>query len=187
MIPIVRTAKMIQDFFEKRDWRFCFIGGLALQAWGEQRVTKDVDLTLLTGFGFEEEYVDVLLANFQSRREDAKIFALRNRILLLQTKDAIGIDVSLGAIPFEEEMINRAVLQEYLPGVFLKICTAEDLIVTKAIAERGKDWNDIETVIIKQDNLDWNYIGFHLEPLVEIKETPEILHTLEKLRRQFSK
>ncbi len=183
MIPIVRTAKKLQDFFEKLDWQFCFIGGLAVQFWGEQRVTKDVDLTLLTGFGFEKKFIDTLLENFQSRISDAKDFALRNRVVLLQTDGGIGIDISLGAFPFEEEMIHRAEYKEYLPDISLKICTAEDLIVLKAFADRDKDWNDIKTVIIKQDKLNWRYINEQLAPLVELKYAPEILTKLEKLKQ----
>ncbi|MGI8788357.1 MAG: nucleotidyl transferase AbiEii/AbiGii toxin family protein [Pyrinomonadaceae bacterium] len=187
MIPIVKTASLIQGFFDRQNWRFCFIGGLALQAWGEQRVTKDVDLTLLTGFGSEEKFIDALLANFQTRLTDAKDFALRNRIVLLQTENGVGIDVALGAIPFEEEMIKRAVFREYLPQISLKICTAEDLIVSKAVADRGKDWNDIETILIKQDNLDWRYIDEQIKPLAELKYESDILGRLETLRRQILK
>ena len=51
MIDLVRLAKEIQDFFEKRAWQFCYIGGLALQIWGEPRLTRDLDLSLFTGFG----------------------------------------------------------------------------------------------------------------------------------------
>ena len=76
MIPIVRTAKKLQDFFEKLDWQFCFIDGLAVQ-----------------------------------------------------------------------------------------------------------DWNDIKTVIIKQENLDWRYVNEQLAPLVELKYAPEILTKLDKLRQ----
>ena len=43
-------AAGLQNFCEARDWRFCFIGGLAVQRWGEPRGTIDVDLTLLSGF-----------------------------------------------------------------------------------------------------------------------------------------
>ena len=84
-------------------------------------------------------------------------------------------------------MINNAEYQKYLPDIRLKICSAEDLIVLKAFADRCKDWNDIKTVIIKQKSLDWNHILNQLSPLVELKYAPEILTKLEKLRREISK
>lgn len=108
-------------------------------------------------------------------------------MLLLQSKNGIEFDISLGAFSFEESAVERASLQEYLPEVFLKICSAEDLIVFKAFADRLRDWADIESVIIKQDNLDWTYINFQLAPLVELKYAPEILIKLEKLRQTVQK
>ena len=87
--------------------RFCFIGGLAVQRWGEPRVTRDVDLTLLTGFGGEDAFLDALLASYAARVDDARRFARQYRVLLLKTADGIGIDISLGALPFEERIVSR--------------------------------------------------------------------------------
>ncbi len=78
MIPIVETAFRIQIFLEERSWRFCFIGGVALQIWGEPRLTNDVDLTLLTGFGDEETYVQTLIEKFSPRIEKPRA-AFENR------------------------------------------------------------------------------------------------------------
>lgn len=185
MIDLVSTALTLQNFCEKQNWKFCIIGGLALQFWGEQRLTKDVALTLLSGFGNEEKYIDSLLENFKERISDAKTFALRNRVVLLETVNGIGIDISLGAFPFEESMINRADFQEYLPNAKLKICSPEDLIVSKSFADRGIDWFDIKSILIKQNHLDWNYIFEQLTPLVELKEAPEILTKLQKLKTEI--
>lgn len=82
-------------------------------------------------------------------------------------------------------MIERAEYQKYFKEICLRICSAEDLIVMKAFADRKRDWADIESILIKQQNLDWNYIFDQLVPLVELKEEPEILTTLEKLRKEI--
>jgi hypothetical protein len=37
------AAGEVQRLCEDERWRFCFIGGLAVQRWGEARVTRDVD------------------------------------------------------------------------------------------------------------------------------------------------
>src|SRR5438552_3575923 len=31
-------------FCQEQGWRFCIIGGLALQRWGEPRLTRDIDI-----------------------------------------------------------------------------------------------------------------------------------------------
>ena len=64
---ILKAALDLQHFCESRNWDFCFIGGLAVQPWGDPRATQDADLSLLTGFGNEEELVDQLLAMMKKR------------------------------------------------------------------------------------------------------------------------
>lgn len=44
-------AAELGTFCEMRGWRSCVIGGFAVQHWGEPRMTMDVDISLLTGFG----------------------------------------------------------------------------------------------------------------------------------------
>lgn len=54
MIELLRLASEAQAFFESNGWKFCFIGVLANLRWGESRLTRDVDVALLAGFGREE-------------------------------------------------------------------------------------------------------------------------------------
>ena len=72
MLDLFRTAHQLQTIFQKRRWKYCFIGGVAVQKWGQARFTKDVDLTILTGLGNEAEFIDALLDQFKARRADAK-------------------------------------------------------------------------------------------------------------------
>lgn len=122
METIFEAARELQGYCDQRGWRSCFIGGIAVQRWGEVRVTRDVDLTLLTGFGTETSYVESLLTGYASRHADPLQFALIARVLLLNSAGGIGLDISLGALPFEEHMIDRATCFEFsrpgTPDVF---------------------------------------------------------------------
>lgn len=186
---LVATAAELQSLMIRHGWKGCFIGGLAVQAWSEPRYTKNVDLTLLTGFGGEEPFIDLLLLHNTPRRTDAKDFALMNRVLLLQDSNGLGIDIALGALPFEEEAVERTELVEATPGLMLRFCTAEDLIVMKAFASREQDWRDVRMTIVRSGAgaLDWNYIQRQLKPLAEAKEAPEIMDQLEALRSRYAK
>jgi predicted nucleotidyltransferase len=188
MNELTRLALELQSFCEDRSWSFCIIGGVAVQHWGEPRFTKDVDLTLLTGFGDEEHFIDAILAVYESRIPDPRPFALQNRVLLLRSPDGIGIDIALGALPFETDAIRRAAKIEIEANAFLRLCTAEDLLVMKAFASRPLDWNDIRGILVRQGTrrLDWRYIHRHLTPLCELKEAPEILTQLETLRQEVA-
>jgi hypothetical protein len=171
---------------EREGWRFCFIGGLAVLRWGEPRFTRDVDATLLCPFGEEESFADPLLASgYVGRVSDARDFARRNRVVLLQAANGIPIDVALGALPFEEGVVERSSLFEFDSGYSLRTCSAEDLIVLKLFALRPRDVQDAESVAIRQPGLDWAYIVDNLAPLAEIKDQPEIMATVARLRRGF--
>jgi len=45
---VLQAAEEVQAFYLEQGWRFCFIGGVPLQRWGEPRLTQDADLMLLT-------------------------------------------------------------------------------------------------------------------------------------------
>ena len=184
MKDLIEEALELQTLLSGCGWDFCFIGGVAVQRWSEPRLTKDMDITLLTGFGEEEKFVDFLLQHYEPRRADAREFALIRRVLLLKTASGTGIDVALGALPFEELAVKRSRLMEYTSEIHLRICTAEDLMVMKAFASRPRDWEDVRGLLVRQGtrNLDWKYVLTQLTPLCELKEEPEILIRLENLK-----
>ncbi len=186
MIEVIRAAAEVQRVCERNRWRFCIIGGLALLRWGEPRETVDVALTLLTGLGNETAFIEELTECFEPRLADARDFALRNRVLLLRAASGVGIDVALAWIPFEERVVNRSTLYEFQQGVSLRTCSADDLIVMKAFAGRGKDWVDVENVIVRQSGkLDWDTIFQEIDVLAEAKGEPEIVTELGKRREDF--
>ncbi len=127
-----------------------------------------------------------LLKHFAGRIPDGGAFAVARRALLLRSRNGVGLDVALGALPFEERVVQRSSLFAYPPDVSLRTCSAEDLVVMKSFAGRGQDWVDVERIIVRQTGrLDWNYIRAQLRPLAELKEAPEILTELERRRREF--
>jgi hypothetical protein len=179
--PIFTAALEVQEFCRARGFRFCFIGGLALQRWGEPRLTQDVDLTVFSGFSREPEYADQFLSAFAPRIPDAREFALRHRVLLLLGRAGIPLDVALGAMPFEERAVGRASPFLVAEGISLLTCSAEDLIVFKAFAGRAQDWIDLEGITLRQHRrLDDTLIWQELLPLLELKEDEQ---TGPRLRR----
>lgn len=181
MSALFTAAAEIQDYLRRANDRFCFIGGIALQRWGEPRFTRDIDLTLLCPFGTEAQTADRLLANFAARIPDARDFALRYRVVLVRSASGVPIDVALGGISFEERCVERA--SEFDFGeVRLLTCSAEDLIVLKAFAGRERDWADIESVVIRQSrSLNRTLVFEELAPLAELREGSDAMTRLQRL------
>jgi hypothetical protein len=185
VISLLEAAARVQSAFEARAWRFCVIGGVANFRWGTPRLTNDLDLTLLTGFGAEAAYVEVLLEMFESRVADPLAFALANRVVLVRTSDGIPVDIALGAMPFEERTIDRSSIGTFSDTIALRTCSAEDLIVHKAFAARPQDWVDVEGVILRQQGrLLWSQIRGELEPLAELKGDMGLVDTLESVAKR---
>lgn len=179
------AAADFQAFCTARGWRSAIIGGVAVQRWGEPRQTRDVDVALLTGSGTEISYIEPLLARYRPRVDDATRFALKNRVVLVETHDGLPLDISLAAMPYEHRLLDRASAFEFEPGTPVTTCSAEDLVVLKVIAGRVQDWLDIEGIIVRQRaNLDRALVKAEAEELLELKEDVESLPTLEALFRK---
>lgn len=174
------AAAEVCGFMQARDWEFCIIGGLAVQRWGEPRTTLDVDITLLTGWGEEEVFVDPLFEQFEARVPDARDIANQYRVLLIRASNGSPVDISLGAVPFEEEVVRRATVEELAAGLTVPCCTPEDLVIMKAFAGRDQDWFDIKSVIRRQSSLDAGRIVGRLEQLVDPDVQPD---TVSRVRR----
>src|SRR5438105_4912761 len=182
MNALLQAAVEIQHFLREAGERFCFIGGVAVQRWGEPRFTRDVDLTLLCPYGAEAASAERLIAAFSPRIPDALDFAKQNRVLLLRSASDIPIDIALGAIPFEERCVARATEFD-LGGASLLTCSADDLVVLKAFAARDRDWADIESIVARQARqLDWPLIFNEFAPLAELREGSQAMERLHSLR-----
>lgn len=184
MNALFEAAKEVCDFMADHQWRYCLIGGLAVQRWGEARSTQDADLTLLTGFGDEDRYARALLTRFKGRLDNALAFSLANRVLLVHASNGQDVDISFGALGFEIDMIERATPFEFAPGVTLPTCSAEDLFVMKAFAARPQDWMDAKGIAIRQGTtLDQSYLFKHLTELAALKEAPELVIQAQAILR----
>ncbi|MBX3175261.1 MAG: hypothetical protein KF709_12670 [Gemmatimonadaceae bacterium] len=185
MRSLLQAGARVQARLRARGWPFCFIGGVANFRWGTPRLTNDLDLTVLTGFGGEGPVIAGLLEDFEPRISDAAEFATRHRVALLRTPDGFAIDIALGAMPFEAATIERATDGELAEGAVLRTCSATDLVVHKAFAARPQDWADIEGVLLRQrGRLDWPQLWTDLTDLASLKGEPELLEELERVARR---
>jgi len=81
----------------------------------------------------------------------------------METERGFRVDVIFGSLPFERAAIRRARLMS-VAGQRVRICTAEDLIITKIVSDRPRDREDVAGIIRTQGvGLDRGY----LDPLIE--------------------
>lgn len=163
------------------------IGGLAASAWGQPRATHDADVTIMVPFEKEKEFLEELLGRFPGRITDALDFARKSRVALVRSSSGTPIDVALGIPGYQEEMIRRAVELELDPGVVARVCTAEDLIIHKAVAARGQDSRDILAVLTRRvETLDLAYIRKWLREFDAALDSSKASDFFEKLFQQHT-
>jgi hypothetical protein len=180
---VLAAAAEFQHYADAQRLDFCIIGGLAVGRWGEIRATQDVDATIFTGVGDESHYIQRIREAFETRPEHDDAMAAVTRVCLLRASNGVDINLSLAASEFEAEVIDRATMFLYAPRFTLKTCSAEDLVIYKAIAAREIDWADIRGILTRQHGqLDWDHILAYLKPLCELKEDESIVDRLSALR-----
>jgi hypothetical protein len=179
---IFAAAREVQDTLAQAGFRFCFIGGLALQRWGEPRYTQDVDLSLLCPFGEEITVARRLQGLLEPRIPDAVEFSGRSRVFLGRTSNGTPVDIAFAGIDFERRCLDRASAFDS-GGVTLTTCGAEDLVVMKVFAGRDQDWVDVRAILTRRgDALDFGLVERELLPLLRIKGDELALERLRAMR-----
>lgn len=183
MEDIFEAARWASDQIEGLDLAYAIIGGVALQAWGEPRLTRDVDLSVLVGFDEVPAIVERLLERIPPRVDWAIEHALRFRVFLGQTRSGIGIDIGMAGFTYEIEALARSRVVEFVPGIALRVIGPEDLVIMKVFAGRARDWEDVEGVLARQrTTLEWDLIESALPALLDAIVEPERMARLQGMR-----
>ena len=82
---------------------YAIIGGMAVQHWGEPRLTQDVDVTIFVPLENPTDTIQEIVGRFSVRIADAVAFARRNRVILVQANNGCPVDISLGLPGYEEK------------------------------------------------------------------------------------
>jgi hypothetical protein len=161
--------------------RGVIIGGAAIAALGRPRMTRDVDAVIFSpGIDLRNFVAAGAQFGIVPRIADVWPFARDSRILLLRHEPSgLDLDVSLGALPFEDDMIRNAVTRTF-GKTRMRFARPEDLLVMKALAGRDRDWLDIEGLLSVHKKLDLKHVRQWLNSFAETLEMPEIVSEFER-------
>ena len=180
--PLLGPIQALQSLLSQFNDRGVIIGGVAASLLGTPRFTVDLDAVLLLSL----EDIPRLLAEaakqgIEPRVSDPIAFAHRSRVLLMRHHaSGTDIDLSLGVLPFEVEMVQRSRLVD-IGSIQLRLPTPEDLIIMKAVAHRLKDLTDIQSIAANHPNLDKDRIQFWVEQFGKALELPDLWAEILKL------
>lgn len=182
---IVAALATLSKWLETEKIPHTIIGGIAVSLLTEPRATQDIDVTI---WAEDIPVVDLLRTaesyGFISRINNPLEFATQARILLLKHRDTeVVVDLSLGALPFEKEMIDDSGIIE-VAGLQLSVASPEDLIISKAVPMRPVDLADIDKLLSYYPDVDFDRIRKLVSEFQVLLDRPEYTQKLEELLQQ---
>jgi hypothetical protein len=186
--PLLRAIAATQQWLADANVPAAVIGGVAASLLGRPRVTKDVDLVALV----DDDAWPALLAagephGFVPRIADALAFARISRVLLLvHEPTGIEIDMSLAALPFERELVERS-SERTIRGVSFRLASPEDIVVMKALALRPRDIADIEAIVEATPELDLVRVRRLIRSFTEALQGDDFAGELERILRRLGR
>lgn len=171
---LIKAALDLTAFFESSGHVGAIVGGLAVGMVTDPRSTDDVDAVVWEGESRIEELISSAEEfGFDPRPGYSVPLGHRTRMLLLRHRaTGIDVDVSLGALPFERDLIEKASSIDV--GGQIRIARPEHLLVMKAIAGRDIDRIDVERLLRFHPDLDLDPIREQVREFAEVLEIPEI-------------
>jgi hypothetical protein len=181
LIEPLAAAWEVGSFFSSRSVAYAVIGGLAVQVWGNARLTTDADLTVASPLSAgSADLVRLITGQFSSRSAAPLDFARQTRMILITASNGVDVDISLALPGYEDQLFGRTVDYEIEAGKTIRVCSAEDLIIHKAVAGRPQDLSDIQGVVYRQgETLDTAYIRQWLAAFAEALADPAVQERFE--------
>lgn len=135
------------------DVDFVVVGGLAVNAWGVVRGTKDVDVVVANDPDNLKRLAEVAVAaGGHVQQGEAMLGTPISIAAALASGEQVAIETELGrldvvqgldGVPGYEDLRSRATEAEIL-GVKVAVCALEDLKAMKRAAGRTRDLADLE-------------------------------------------
>lgn len=146
-------------FLSKNKIPYMIIGGQAVLLYGIPRLTKDIDITL----GVSTERIADIARICQSAKlkilpEAYKDFVDKTFVLPVKSETTgIRVDFIFSFTPYEEQAIKRS-KKVIIDNTSVNFASVEDVIIHKIFAGRPRDIEDAMNIIIKNMEIDIDYI-----------------------------
>lgn len=173
----------ISACLEKHGLPYMIIGGQAVLAYGEPRLTRDIDITL----GVNIDHIGKLLSaisevSLSPVPEDAEAFVHQTMVLpAYDVATGIRVDFIFSFTPYETEAIKRARKITIL-GQAVCFASPEDVIIHKIFSGRPRDMEDITSILLKNTDLDFQYIRDRLKEFDQAMDRNDFLRAFEHIK-----
>lgn len=163
-MELKELLKNLAKEFGKNNLNYMIIGGQAVLIYGEPRLTKDVDITIDGGIEKLDTVINIAKSlELKILPQNPHEFVKKTMVLpMLDERTGLRIDVIFSCSPYEKEALKRVNKIE-IDDTEINYASVEDLIIHKIISGRERDLEDIKSIMLKNKNIDENYILKWLE------------------------
>jgi hypothetical protein len=185
MEQLFRSVKALQQRLSDAGIPSIVIGGAAVGTWGEPRLTRDVDLKVLLQRDEADRLLTLLASDYASLLPDPGAALRMQAMLFVEDAAGVRLDLLLADTPYDVEAIRRGRDVEVAPGVTIRLCTPEDLIIYKLISTRPRDHEDAASVVRRQgDALDDPYVLDWLRQFESALDDSTLVAEYRRLRHE---
>jgi predicted nucleotidyltransferase len=146
--------RLLLERLREADVDFVLVGGLAVNAWGYLRATRDVNLVpdpspdnlarldaLLVGLGGRVEVGERLLDSSAIKT----FLRTGDRTLVLTDLGRVDVLQGLPQVPSFATLDERS-SEVDIGGLVVKVCSLDDLLAMKQASDRPRDRDDLEAL-----------------------------------------
>lgn len=178
----LRQLEDLAKWLETANIPAVIVGGLAVSLLGRPRFTRDIDvLALITERDWRAAIAAAADHGIVPRLDKPLEFALRTRLLALEhAESSIGIDVTLGSLPFEREAVEHGQVHG-IGDVSVRLPRVQDLLILKALAHRPQDMQDIAALLEAHPQTDVEPARQWVREFATATGTPDLVRDLERV------
>ncbi|HOO38939.1 MAG TPA: nucleotidyl transferase AbiEii/AbiGii toxin family protein [Deltaproteobacteria bacterium] len=157
---------------------YMIIGGQAVLLYGEPRLTRDIDITLGVDVDHLEELLGIIeKLSLKPLPQDIQQFVRQTMVLpCLHEETGIRVDFIFSYSPYETQAIQRA-KKIMIRNIEVCFASVEDLIIHKIFAGRPRDLEDVRSILVRNPDIDIDYIADWLEQFDASSEENNFLNS----------
>ena len=175
------VLRALAPVLKERGARWYLFGAQAAIVWGGPRFSQDVDVTVTVPESEIDDYIDAMhrygfdvIPAHRAHIRETHVIRFTHRAT------EMPVDVVLAGPGLEDEFLRRSVPVD-VEGMTVPVISPEDLIITKVLAGRPTDMQDVRAVLRAQrDVLDVTRIRDVLSLLEQALTRGDLLPEFEK-------
>jgi predicted nucleotidyltransferase len=176
------VLRTLAPLLKKRGVQWYLFGAQAAIVWGSPRFSHDVDVTVTVSEAEIDDYIDAMRRHGFDPIPTDRGYVLQTRLIrFVHRGTRMPVDVVLAGPGIEDEFLRRSINVD-ISGTSVPVMSREDLIITKIVAGRPTDIQDVRGVIgAWRDSLDVTRIREILGLLAQALTRGDLVPEFEKV------